>query len=82
LGIIQGSPTDEWTNKCSTHNGIYTMEYNSAIKGILQVWWYIPVFPALRLRQENHEFKVSLSYITRQVSKQKDTNTRYNINTP
>jgi hypothetical protein len=27
-------------------------------------WWCMPVIPALgKLRQENHEFKVSLSYI-------------------
>jgi hypothetical protein len=31
-----------------------------------QVWWNMPVIPAFRrLRQEDHKFKVSLSYITR-----------------
>jgi hypothetical protein len=31
-----------------------------------QVWWYMSVIPALgRLRQEDHEFSVSLDYIVR-----------------
>jgi hypothetical protein len=30
------------------------------------VWWCIPVIPALRrVRQEDHKFKTSLSYIAR-----------------
>jgi hypothetical protein len=33
---------------------------------VSQVWWCIPISPALRrLRQEDHELKVSLGYIAR-----------------
>jgi hypothetical protein len=30
------------------------------------MWWYIPAIPALRrLRQEDHEFKICLGYVTK-----------------
>jgi hypothetical protein len=35
-------------------------------------WWFVPVIPAIRrLRQEDQQFKVSLGYTVRPVSKQK-----------
>jgi hypothetical protein len=38
-------------------------------------WWHMPVIPALgRLRQENCEFKVSLSYIESETLSQKAKN--------
>jgi hypothetical protein len=39
-----------------------------------QVWWYTPVIPVLRSpKQEDHEFKASLSYIVRPPSQQVKT---------
>jgi hypothetical protein len=37
------------------------------------VWWFTPVIPALRrLRQDNHEFKVILGYVTRSCLKKEE----------
>jgi hypothetical protein len=41
-----------------------------------QAWWCTPVIPALRrLRQEDHEFKASLGYITTKKKKPKNEQT-------
>jgi hypothetical protein len=38
--------------------------YINKINVLSQVWWYMPIIPALRrIRQENLKFEVSLGYI-------------------